>query len=680
MFSSHIGQALQISGATERSIQTGMEGEYGKYTFNQRMPCDGKIVRIFERYPASISDGSIKENPETIVIYEEEDTKILGYFRLTSFCSNHQYFGFRYQDTDNLSKIRPGQSIRKDTVFRDSPAVTSDGGYKYGIQANVVMMTHPAVAEDGVVISESFAQRLKFSTFETRVIEWGNNSYALNLYGDENNYKVFPDIGDVVREDGILMALRDYEPSILAGIEQNIYDTMCVDHTFDTVIYANGPGGIVRDVRVQHDLTNGNYAERTMDDQVKKYDTKRRIFHQSIVDWYNAIKRQKGDSLHITPELHKLIVESLAVISEGGSHPKVTKLYRKVPLDVYRVEIIVEYINTPSVGNKLTGLAGDKGVTCRVLPDAHMPVDQEGNVADIIMDPYSTFNRMNPARLYEHYFNSSNRHVHITLCKMLGVGKGISLADARRVLRMTSSELIDQAFDYLINYYKLFSDKMLQWARECDDKVEYLTHVVANSQGMVGLYLPPDYDKDTEDILDNVEASIYRPHFGPVTYIGNSGERRITKENIRVGSLYILLLEKTGDDWSSVSSAKRQHLGVIAPLTKQDKYAKPARLQAPKCTGEAELRIIKSYTIGNFGLELMDRNNNPVTHKAINRAILTADKPSNIDVLINRKEIPFGGAKPLVLVRHISECAGFKFSYKPFNPTVKENIIVEGDE
>jgi hypothetical protein len=358
MFTSHIGQMLQIKGATERTFQTGMEAEYGKYTFNVRMPCDGKIVKIIERYRPDLSQDSIKENPQTIVIYEDVDTKVLGYFSLTTYCSNHQYFGFRYVAKDGVRKLRPGQLIPKDTVFLDSPSVTDDGGYKYGIQANVAMMSHPAVAEDGVLISEEFAKKLAFNTYETRIIEWGAEEFALNLYGDVDNYKAFPDIGEPVRPDGILMALRSCEPSIMAGVEQNIYDTMRVDMTFDNTIYANGPGGRVVDIKVHHDLNNSNFSEKNMDKQVQRYDTVRRVFYQNLVEFWNGMKRLRGESLHMTPELHNLIVQALAVVNEGPGHQRVTKLYRKAPLDIYRIEIVIEYTITPNVGFKITGCHG----------------------------------------------------------------------------------------------------------------------------------------------------------------------------------------------------------------------------------------------------------------------------------------------------------------------------------
>lgn len=367
MFTSHLGQMLQIHGATERTFQTGMEAEYGKYTFNVSMPCNGKIVKIIERYRSDLGQDSIKENPETVIIYEDVDTKVLGYFSLTTYKSNHQYFGFRYVAKDGIRFLREGQYVPKGTVFLDSPSITDDGGYKFGIQANVAMMSHPAVAEDGVLISDEFAEKLKYNTYETRVIEWGTEEFALNLYGDINNHKAFPDIGDPVRPDGLLMALRSCEPSILAGIEQNIYDIMEVDFTFDNTIYANGPGGKVVDVKIQHDLNNSNFSDKNMDKQVQKYDAVRRVFHKKIVDLYNGTMKQRGaDS--ITPELSNLIVQSLAVVNEGQGHQRVTKLYRKVPLDIYRVEIVIEYTHRPGVGSKISGLHGKKSsVNAQIL-------------------------------------------------------------------------------------------------------------------------------------------------------------------------------------------------------------------------------------------------------------------------------------------------------------------------
>lgn len=359
MTSSHLSQSLVINGATQRLIQTGVEREFGKYTFNVKMPCNGVILEIIERYSATLGLDAIKENPQTVVIYEDEETKQLGIITLANYCSNHQYFGFQYQAMGGLQQLRVGAFIPKDTVFLDSPNIDEDGGYKLGIQANIALMTHPAVSEDGILISRDMLPKLAFKTYENRVVEWGNKQFALNLYGDNDTYKPFPDIGDYLRSDGVLMALRDFEPNLLSPVEQSIHDCRDIDFTFDTTVYANGPSGRVVDIKIHHDLCNSNFADVNMDHQPQKYDAARRIFYGRIVDFWKKMEKKRGGALQLTPEFHRLIVESLSVATEQNNQ-KITKLYRQAPLDDYRVEFVIEYNMIPNIGNKLTGLHGTR--------------------------------------------------------------------------------------------------------------------------------------------------------------------------------------------------------------------------------------------------------------------------------------------------------------------------------
>jgi len=319
----------------------------------------------------------------------------------------------------------------------------------------------------------------------------------------------------------------------------------------------------------------------------------------------------------------------------------------------------------------------DKGVICQVVPKAHMPVDEEGNVADAIMDGGSTINRMNTGRLYEQYYNAASRQAHNLICRNLGIAPYTNEYTVREHLEGLDPNVLEYNFNLLLEYYKILYEPMAQWAlQKTESTVEFMTVIVSRG---IYIYLPTNNPKESIQIVKEIESSIFRPHHGPVTYIGNSGRRVVTKDKIRVASMYILLLEKTGDDWSAVSSSKLQHLGVVAPLTKQDKYSKPARLQPVKGAGEAEVRIFKSYTKGNFTVEMMDRNNNPRTHKHICNAILGAPQPTNIHKLVDRTIIPFGGCKPLALIRHISECAGFRFKYSPFDAS-KPSGMIECDE
>lgn len=364
MMASQIGQALVVGGATERRCQTGMEREYGKYTFSVKSPGDPgteggiTIIKVIQRYPHKIGYDSIKFNPQTVVIYEDVKTKEVGIINLPNYFSNHQYFGFEYKAKPSISDIKVGSFIPYGTTLLDSPSITDNGGYKYGVECNMAFMSHPAVSEDGVLISRDVLSKFNFKTFETRVVEWGSKRFPLNLYGDADTYKPFPDIGDVIRPDGILMGLRTYDKE-LAVVEQSVYDLMEPDLIFDKLTYAGGAGGRVIDIKVQRSSKyNPQIPGGSIDSQADKYEFARQQFYQSILAEYKRLKSNRGEGLRLTPEFHRLLVEAQAIIDNDPQH--LVKLYRKAPLDDYRIEFIIEYDITPVTGFKLTGMHGKK--------------------------------------------------------------------------------------------------------------------------------------------------------------------------------------------------------------------------------------------------------------------------------------------------------------------------------
>ena len=306
-----------------------------------------------------------------------------------------------------------------------------------------------------------------------------------------------------------------------------------------------------------------------------------------------------------------------------------------------------------------------KGVFCGIEKTENMPVDSDGNRADIIIDPNSIISRANPAQLYEQYYNASARDTHKRLCAMLGVKPNLKQILAYNAIMKLPEHVVSEAFNYLYEFYKIITPIQASWFDEGKieaNNVEYLAEIVEIG---IGLFIPTDNQPMSEEIIMQLEEK-YRPVYGPVTYVGNSGRTVKTKNNIRIGSVYMMLLDKVGDDSSAVSSGKLQHFGVLSQVTRGDKYSKPARNQAVRVIGEAEGRIVVSYIGPWFMAELMDRNNNPKTHKSMVEKILRSTTPSNIDNLVDRKEIPFGGSKPLQLLKHLLQCSGIKYIYKRY--------------
>jgi hypothetical protein len=175
-----------------------------------------------------------------------------------------------------------------------------------------------------------------------------------------------------------------------------------------------------------------------------------------------------------------------------------------------------------------------------------------------------------------------------------------------------------------------------------------------------------------QDIVNTfeIEENGYKPTYGPVSYVGNSGRRVTTKKPVRIASVYMILLEKVGDDWNAVASGKLQHHGVLAQLGRSDKYLNPARTNPVRAAGEAEIRIFLANLHSLGVAEIMDWNNNPQTHRVIVDGYLSASQPSNIERMIDRNMFPLGGSKPLMIIRHMLETAGIQLEFTPYELNV----------
>lgn len=311
-----------------------------------------------------------------------------------------------------------------------------------------------------------------------------------------------------------------------------------------------------------------------------------------------------------------------------------------------------------------------------------MPVDEAGNRADILMDPNSTINRANPGRFFEQYFNAASRDACKVILNTLEIPQGTPRYKAETALLRKEESLINNAMDYLIGYYRLAAPEMAKWFDEknlCmayEERVQYLSEIAEKG---LGIYLPTDQEKSFQESVTEIENSVYKPTYGPVTYTGNSGKKVTTKNPVRIGSLYFIVLEKIADDGTAVASCRTQHHGVIAQLAKSDKYSSPITQQAVRGMGEAEIRIALSNMGARWVAELMDRNNNPYTHKHMVVNLLTNPNPANIDNLVDRREIKFGGAKPLILIKHLLEVSGIRLAYTPFDPNAGPTNFTASD-
>lgn len=288
-----------------------------------------------------------------------------------------------------------------------------------------------------------------------------------------------------------------------------------------------------------------------------------------------------------------------------------------------------------------------------------MPIDKWGNRADVIVDDIATFRRMIPGRLYEPYYNASCRD----LIEKIKISAGMTAKETDPVVISEAFKqhptVVATGFEQIIDFYTICNPEMGVTARRVCDPLEHLCSLAEKGHY---LNLAPDRDTDELDVIRQLRAK-YPPNLGPIRYRTHSGEKEWTVDNILIGSMYMILLDKTGYTWSAVSSAKRNHYGIVTKLNDLDKYSSAGKEGAIRILGEDEVRLLSNTLGGWFVSHLLDMTNNPIIHRLVCEQKVTSDKPFQIEEIVDRTENPIGQGRPLQVIKHNLRCAGVEFVF-----------------
>lgn len=664
MYAGHLPQALTINGSEERYWQTGTETRFGEYCFSIDAPEDIEILKVIDRFPKGRVINSSIKSPQTIVIYTEINSRRVGILDLRDHNIEHQYFGFRYRRTDAYKNIRPGAVFEKGTKFLVSPSIKEGNGYGYGVNLTFANLAHPAVAEDAIVISRSALKKMSFEIVESRVASWGQNRFAKNLFGDDKKVKLFKDVGEKIRPDGLLMAMGEFDDR-LSVTSMGLWDTQMLDMTYDEKLYTRPGDGTVIDIMVYHDnrsLPNG------MNEQVERYKTLTDSFYHDILNVYHDLQRRHNGQMKMTDEFSQLVTEALAM-TDFDIGDVVQKLFHKAPIDDWRVEFKIQYTVVPDIGNKLTGCAGNKGIVCTVMDDEDMPVNDHGVRIDVLMSPESPFNRQNFGGLYEPYFNQVTREHLVVVREQMEI-KPDETPDVKEVESMMKRDpaSFDHIWKRLVRLYGILSPVMYdEYSSDTyDSDHQRAVHLSGILHYPCLHILSPTNNMTPWRLAVEACEEEFPPRITPVTYRDIAGNMVRTTLPVECGHMYFMVLEKISDDWIGVSTAKVQHLQVLGQVTSTDKHSSPAKNQGVKAISEAELRIILSYCGEEVATDLQDRNNSLTTHSEYVYSILSSKTPTNIERGVDRKRVPLGNHRALKLFKHILDTNGYKFVYNKY--------------
>ncbi len=643
MMSHHQNQTITPKYPDIPRILTGFESQLE--TFTIKMPVDGKVVSVHRRFNKGYAIDSIKTNPYTVIIFQNRVTGEYDCLEIPEFDTKHLVFGNHLKHTQIVNQLREDMVIKKDTIFAYPNSVREGNILATGISANIVNISHPSSIEDGYGVSESFCKRGTLLKLPMVTGHWGKKQYPLNIYGNDKVYKPFPDIGDTIKDCGLVMAFREYDADFDV-VEMTNRCLQTVDTIHDFCIYST-PGATVYDINVLSGIgetTSKPITPKSMSVQAELYISQINIYYDAIIKSYESLINYKKLPL-LNPRLINLVTRAYANRPndpryKNSTTGKVRRTIDKNFLDEYNVEIKM-YVEQPlALGNKISGYFGDKGVTCKKINDKDMPTDELGNIADIIKFNKSPISRQNCGQLYEQHISAAARDLTTWIRNNYNILDFSIIWNKLLDFYQVASPL---QYDICINYYQ--------------DLNEQHRHIELILKAGIYLTIPPDSEHLTYELIAKID-NIFKPTYGVISYTDYSGKSVTTKEKVLIGVQQFIILEKSDLKPSSVSSSILQHHGLIAGSNKSLKNSNPSNVQTTRIYSESETRFYGAIMGSDTIADLILLASSPETHKNMVKHILNSSTPTNLE--------PFTGfvnsSRTFSFINHV--LTGFGLSIK----------------
>ncbi len=276
------------------------------------------------------------------VVVENKEGKKKEY-RLQGLTQTNQNSAFMQRPS-----VRVGDKVKKGDVLADNTS-TDQGQLALGQNVRVAFMSwNGANYEDAIIISERLVEDAKFTTVHIEDFECVVRDTKL---GPEVTTHDIPNVGEMrlknLDEEGVIRIGAEVRPGdILVG-----------------KVTPKGETQLTPEERLLRSIF-GDKAKDVKDTSLRMDGGKR-----GRIIGVRVFSREKGDQL------------------ESGI--------------IKKIVVTVAQVRNVSVGDKLAGRHGNKGVISRVLPVEDMPYDKDGNPIDLILTPLGVPSRMNLGQFLE---------------------------------------------------------------------------------------------------------------------------------------------------------------------------------------------------------------------------------------------------------------------------------------
>lgn len=379
MYSVHLEQSLCLLKPENPIIQTGYEIRYGDLSSSIiKAESDFEVV-------AKISKFTKYTNDNYILIIRRHDTGQYDVIERKEYNHNTETYGYLYNNKI-LDNLDIGYEVPKHDIIRTSFANDDYMNRCDGVNLMAAYISSDKDMEDGIVISESAAKKLASPLVKKVTVFVGENDILLNLYGEGENIKSFPDIGEEVK-DGILCAIRKekIEECLFMQSIERLSQPIMSDEKFTVE-------GKVIDIDVMCNNPD-SLSERHTNKQLVYYYNEHIRYVSELVNFIDS-NRDVDGNINMSHELS--VMYWTAKYELDGMLFEKDKKYDGTLFDIYILEN-----NIPTIGDKITNRYGGKGVVSFIRPDDEMPLLDNGKRLDVYFNSCTCVNRLNQGQLNE---------------------------------------------------------------------------------------------------------------------------------------------------------------------------------------------------------------------------------------------------------------------------------------
>lgn len=426
--------------------------------------CENDFPLVFTNFEIPIGQASTngyKKAKEDFIVLKRFDKNQYQYDLLIQYKYSKEYDIIHFRNYDHIGAVsesygtrmiegsaihnaKSGTEVKAGSYLSYTPSYTEDGRFAYGRNLRAVYTSWDGLNhEDAIVLTETAAEKLKSYKVLEIPINIGTNNIFLDLYNTDNSkntYHSFPHVGEYTKGTTLVASrqknnktlLFEFQQERMKKIQKTDRRIVCPENSLvvDIDVYTSKTP---EELRAMNDMFMNEIAD-VLEEQNNYWEDLKLALEEIIPVATNE-------------QLESIMSESEKMMFRGELENFKTQIDRPLPIELndkkyseelgYYWKLAHEYCNRKikwkevegtviqnielkftllkedpvSVGLKLTGRYGNKGVVSQIIRDDEAPIDEYGRPVEIILNPYGVNNRMNWSQCFEQHINFMSEHV-----------------------------------------------------------------------------------------------------------------------------------------------------------------------------------------------------------------------------------------------------------------------------